>query len=127
MPPGYIKDWHVGVRMTTGKKKLVRYFCTFVLLLYFGLVVCWMFFLCVRLCCLFVCLMFCIHFFVVVCFQFGFISGIPQVMRVYGKEFKSAEINYLCVHKKLRAHRLAPVLIQEVTRRVNLLSFVLGF
>jgi len=33
---------------------------------------------------------------------------------------KMAEINYLCVHKKLRANRLAPVLIKEVTRRVHL-------
>ena len=30
------------------------------------------------------------------------------------------EINFLCVHKKLRGHRMAPVLIQEITRRVNL-------
>jgi glycylpeptide N-tetradecanoyltransferase len=30
------------------------------------------------------------------------------------------EINFLCVHKKLRSKRLAPVLIKEVTRRVNL-------
>ena len=30
------------------------------------------------------------------------------------------EINFLCIHKKLRAKRLAPVLIKEVTRRVNL-------
>jgi glycylpeptide N-tetradecanoyltransferase len=30
-----------------------------------------------------------------------------------------AEINFLCVHKQLRANRLAPVLIQEITRRVN--------
>jgi glycylpeptide N-tetradecanoyltransferase len=30
------------------------------------------------------------------------------------------EINFLCVHKKLRAKRLAPVLIKEITRRVNL-------
>ena len=29
------------------------------------------------------------------------------------------EINFLCVHKKLRSHRLAPVLIREITRRVN--------
>lgn len=29
------------------------------------------------------------------------------------------EINFLCVHKKLRSMRLAPVLIKEVTRRVN--------
>lgn len=31
-----------------------------------------------------------------------------------------AEINFLCVHKNLRTKRLAPVLIKEVTRRVNL-------
>lgn len=31
-----------------------------------------------------------------------------------------AEINFLCVHKSLRAKRLATVLIKEVTRRVNL-------
>jgi len=36
------------------------------------------------------------------------------------RTFSSAEINYLCVHKKLRSKRLAPVLIKEVTRRVNL-------
>jgi glycylpeptide N-tetradecanoyltransferase len=32
------------------------------------------------------------------------------------------EINFLCVHKKLRAKRLAPVLIREITRRVHLQS-----
>ena len=31
-----------------------------------------------------------------------------------------AEINFLCVHKKLRTKRLAPVLIKEITRRVNM-------
>lgn len=29
------------------------------------------------------------------------------------------EVNFLCVHKKLRAKRLAPVLIKEITRRVH--------
>lgn len=29
------------------------------------------------------------------------------------------EINFLCVHKKLRAKRVAPVLIKEITRRVH--------
>jgi glycylpeptide N-tetradecanoyltransferase len=29
------------------------------------------------------------------------------------------EINFLCVHKKLRSKRLAPVLIKEITRRVH--------
>jgi len=30
------------------------------------------------------------------------------------------EINFLCVHKKLRSKRVAPVLIREITRRVNM-------
>ena len=50
---------------------------------------------------------------------FGFISGIPVKLNVNGKELHKAEINFLCVHKTLRAKRLAPVLIKEVTRRVN--------
>lgn len=33
---------------------------------------------------------------------------------------KMTEINFLCVHKKLRSNRLAPVLIKEITRRVNI-------
>mmetsp|Transcript_5270 Transcript_5270/g.13190 ORF Transcript_5270/g.13190 Transcript_5270/m.13190 type:complete len:452 (-) Transcript_5270:25-1380(-) len=38
-----------------------------------------------------------------------------------GKEgLPMVEINFLCVHKKLRTKRLAPVLIREITRRVNL-------
>lgn len=35
-------------------------------------------------------------------------------------EKKVVEINFLCVHKKLREKRVAPVLIREITRRVNL-------
>ena len=50
----------------------------------------------------------------------GFITGIPVHIHVYDKEADMAEINFLCVHKKLRAQRLAPVLIKEITRRVNL-------
>ena len=50
---------------------------------------------------------------------FGFISGIPVHMSVNGKKITMAEINFLCVHKSLRTKRLAPVLIKEVTRRVN--------
>lgn len=33
---------------------------------------------------------------------------------------KMVEINFLCVLKKLRSKRMAPVLIKEITRRVNL-------
>jgi glycylpeptide N-tetradecanoyltransferase len=50
----------------------------------------------------------------------GFISGVPATVKVYEKNVKMVEINYLCVHKKLRAKRVAPVLIKEITRRVNL-------
>ena len=50
---------------------------------------------------------------------FGFISGIPVHLNVNGKKVTKAEINFLCVHKNLRTKRLAPVLIKEVTRRVN--------
>eukprot|EP01098_Paradermamoeba_levis_P004576 TRINITY_DN1959_c0_g1_i1.p1 TRINITY_DN1959_c0_g1~~TRINITY_DN1959_c0_g1_i1.p1 ORF type:complete len:412 (-),score=110.65 TRINITY_DN1959_c0_g1_i1:26-1261(-) len=50
----------------------------------------------------------------------GFITAIPAKIAVYGKEIDMVEINFLCVHKKLRAKRLAPLLIREITRRVNL-------
>jgi glycylpeptide N-tetradecanoyltransferase len=49
----------------------------------------------------------------------GFISAVPATMRVYGKEVQMVEINFLCVHKKLRDKRLAPMMIKEITRRVN--------
>lgn len=50
----------------------------------------------------------------------AFISAIPAEIKVYEKQLKVVEINFLCVHKKLRSKRLAPVLIREITRRVNL-------
>ena len=50
---------------------------------------------------------------------FGCITGIPVTMYLNGREVNCAEINFLCVHKKLRAKRLAPILIKEITRRVN--------
>lgn len=50
---------------------------------------------------------------------YGFISGVPVHMSVNKVAMKMAEINFLCVHKSLRTKRLAPVLIREVTRRVN--------
>ncbi|KAN0037164.1 hypothetical protein ACTFIV_002500 [Dictyostelium citrinum] len=71
-PPGFLKEWHIGVRVVESKKLV------------------------------------------------GFISGIPATIRVEGKPITMVEINFLCVHKKLREKRLAPVLIKEVTRRVNL-------
>jgi len=50
----------------------------------------------------------------------AFITGVPATAVVRGKKVRVVEINYLCVHKKLRTKRLAPVLIKEITRRVNL-------
>ncbi|KAK9836277.1 hypothetical protein WJX81_001521 [Elliptochloris bilobata] len=50
----------------------------------------------------------------------GFITAVPARVRVRAAALAMVEINYLCVHKKLRAKRLAPVLIKEITRRVNL-------
>lgn len=48
------------------------------------------------------------------------ISGIPTALRVRKNTLDLVEINFLCVHKRLRSKRLAPVLIREITRRVNL-------
>jgi hypothetical protein len=70
-PPGFRKDFHLGVRSAKSKKLM------------------------------------------------GFISAVPADIRAYQKEVPMVEINFLCVHKKLRSKRLAPVLIKEITRRVN--------
>lgn len=72
-PPGWRKEWHIGVRVkATGK--LV-----------------------------------------------AFISGIASNLKLIKSQtdLKSVDINFLCVHKKLRKKRLTPVLVKEVTRRVN--------
>ncbi|XP_022885051.1 glycylpeptide N-tetradecanoyltransferase 1-like [Olea europaea var. sylvestris] len=50
----------------------------------------------------------------------AFITGVPAKIRVRDTVFVMAEINFLCVHKKLRSKRLTPVMIKEVTRRVQL-------
>ncbi|ODQ81153.1 hypothetical protein BABINDRAFT_33672 [Babjeviella inositovora NRRL Y-12698] len=70
-PPGWKKEWHVGVRVkATGR--LV-----------------------------------------------AFISAVPITLELRTRAIPSVEINFLCIHKKLRTKRLAPVLIKEITRRVN--------
>lgn len=71
-PPGWRKDWHVGVRVVKSGRLV------------------------------------------------GFISAIPSQLKCYDCILKIVEINFLCVHKKLRSKRVAPVLIREITRRVNL-------
>lgn len=50
----------------------------------------------------------------------AFISAIPVNLNVRGKTILCSEVNFLCVHKKLRGKRLAPVLIKEITRVSNL-------
>ncbi|KAF2022053.1 glycylpeptide N-tetradecanoyltransferas-like protein [Aaosphaeria arxii CBS 175.79] len=47
----------------------------------------------------------------------AFISGIPIQLRLRQNTLNCSEVNFLCVHKKLRSKRLAPVLIKEITRR----------
>ncbi|KAK6528977.1 glycylpeptide N-tetradecanoyltransferase [Orbilia ellipsospora] len=79
MPPGWKKDWHVGVRVKpteeNKKGKLV-----------------------------------------------AFISAIPLTLRIRTNVVNCSEVNFLCIHKKLRGKRLAPVLIREVTRRCNIIG-----
>lgn len=70
-PPGWKREWHLGVRVKLTKKLV------------------------------------------------GFISAIPTTLRVHGNVIRSVEINFLVVHKQLRGKRLLPVLIKEITRRVN--------
>ncbi|KAI6188480.1 Glycylpeptide N-tetradecanoyltransferase [Aphelenchoides besseyi] len=50
----------------------------------------------------------------------AFIAAIPCKMNVRGEELTMVEINFLCVHKSLRSKRVTPVLVREITRRVNL-------
>ncbi|EMD38301.1 hypothetical protein CERSUDRAFT_113468 [Gelatoporia subvermispora B] len=50
----------------------------------------------------------------------AFISAIPITIRVRDHLFHASEVNFLCVHKKLRSKRLAPVLIKEITRQCHL-------
>lgn len=71
-PPGWKKQWHVGVRVKESGRLV------------------------------------------------AFISGVPLEAVVRGKHVKAVEINFLNIHKQLRSKRLAPVLIKEITRRVNL-------
>jgi len=70
--PGYIADWHFGVR-AVGKESLL-----------------------------------------------AFISGTPRKVQCNDKVLKISVVNFLCIHKKLRQKKLAPILIREITRRCNL-------
>jgi glycylpeptide N-tetradecanoyltransferase len=48
------------------------------------------------------------------------IFGVPIDLRVRKATFRSAEVNFLCIHRKLRGKNMAPVLIKEITRRFNM-------
>ena len=50
------------------------------------------------------------------------VFGIPTKLRVRKNVLDVVEINFLCVHKKLRGKRLTPVLIKEITRRCHLVG-----
>ena len=50
----------------------------------------------------------------------AFISGIPAKIRIRDAVVLLAEVNFLCVHKKLRSRRLTPVMIKEISRRVRM-------
>lgn len=71
-PPGYVPDWHLGIRVADTNKLV------------------------------------------------AFISCIPVDLRVRGVTKHCGEVNFMCVHKKLRSKRLAPLLIQEITRQAHL-------
>lgn len=52
----------------------------------------------------------------------GFISAIPVNIRIHSDTVSMYEINFLCVHKKLRKHHLALTLIREIIRRGKLIG-----
>lgn len=103
-PPGHRNEWHVGVRVSQTKKLVAFIGCTPADLLCHGKRV-----------------------------EPGPVvlaegeaepsnaSAASKPADTAGGEQQSVvEVNFLCVHKKLRSKRLAPVLIREITRRVNL-------
>lgn len=49
----------------------------------------------------------------------GYISSIPQNVRVCDKNLKMVQINFLCVHPSHRSHGFAPILISEIKRIAN--------
>ncbi|CAH6421324.1 Myristoyl-CoA:protein N-myristoyltransferase [uncultured virus] len=53
----------------------------------------------------------------------GFIAGILTNLQLNQNEIKLAEIDFLCVHPKLRGKRLSVVLIKEISRRIQLKDY----
>lgn len=50
----------------------------------------------------------------------AFISATPLKARINDNVMNMTEVNFLCVHPKLRQKKLALLMIREVTRRINL-------
>lgn len=50
----------------------------------------------------------------------GYIAAVSTMLKICTNRVRSAEVNFLCVHKEYRDRRLAPLLIAEITRRINL-------
>ena len=55
------------------------------------------------------------------------IMGVPKKLSVQGQVIKVCEVNFLSVHKKLRAKRLAQICIQEMMRRKRKLGSMQAF
>uniref|UniRef100_A0A3B3UH68 Glycylpeptide N-tetradecanoyltransferase n=1 Tax=Poecilia latipinna TaxID=48699 RepID=A0A3B3UH68_9TELE len=49
----------------------------------------------------------------------GFIAAVPADVCIYETKKRLVQVRFLCVHKKLRLKRMTPVLIRELTSRVN--------
>ena len=89
-PPGYRPEWFVGVRVAQTQKLVAFIACTPALLYCHGTRV-----------------------------QPSQPEAKEDEATSSDDEPSVVEVNFLCVHKKLRSKRLAPVLIKEITRRVN--------
>jgi glycylpeptide N-tetradecanoyltransferase len=50
----------------------------------------------------------------------AFISATPRKAVINENTVKMADVNFMCVHKKLRNKKLAPILMKEIKRRLNL-------
>jgi glycylpeptide N-tetradecanoyltransferase len=57
----------------------------------------------------------------------GFIAGSVINTKINQTEMKMGEVNFLCVHPKLRTKGLAQLLIREITRRINLKGIFKAF
>ncbi|AYV78241.1 MAG: N-myristoyltransferase [Edafosvirus sp.] len=57
----------------------------------------------------------------------GFISARITNLQVNDNIIKAGEVNFLCVHPELRAKGMAPLLIKELNRRLNLQNIYQGY